>query len=196
MNTPDLLGNLLNSILDFSKINNGDFIVARVSDFYASILGSSIVWDARAISLVISIAMLVTIVYLNIRLGKFKAITSGIIQDVKTTNIQQDDGPTRARWDEILRHGDSTKEAEWKFAIIEADKLMDDTLRKAGFPGVTMGERLMSIPEGQLQSLQLIWEAHKIRNRLAHDSNYFLRHAEAKKAIQLYGRALEELRVI
>ena len=196
MDTPDLLENLFNSIFDFSKIDNGDFTVARISDFYASILGSSIIWDARAISLVISILMLVAVIYLNVRLGKFKAITASITQDIKAASIPQDDGPTRARWDEILRHGDSTKEVEWKFAIIEADKLMDDTLRKAGFPGTTMGERLMAIQEGQLQSLQLIWEAHKIRNRLAHDSNYFLRHAEAKKAIQLYGRALEELRVI
>ncbi len=191
-----MFGQLFASLFDFSKIGIGNFNASQASDFYASILDSSIIWDARAISLVISCLLLIVVIYLNVKLGKFKTLTSNIIQDIQTPMLKQEDGPTKARWEEILRHGDSAKEAEWKFAIIEADKLMDDTLRKAGFLGETMGERLIGIKEGQLQSLQLIWEAHKIRNRLAHDSNYFLRHAEAKKAIQLYGRALEELRVI
>ena len=196
MDNPNIFGQLLTSLFDFSRIGLGDFTVARVSDFYASILDSSIVWDVRALSLAVSIVLIVVVVYLNLKLGKFKSLTTGIIQDIQAPTLKSDDGPIKARWEEISRHVDSTKEAEWKFAIIEADKLMDDTLRKAGFQGTTMGERLMSIQEGQLESLQLIWEAHKIRNRLAHDSNYFLRHAEAKKAIQLYGRALEEFRVI
>jgi len=46
MDTPDLLENLFNSIFDFSKIDNGDFTVARISDFYASILGSSIIFSS------------------------------------------------------------------------------------------------------------------------------------------------------
>ena len=105
-------------------------------------------------------------------------------------------GGVISRWEEIVRHFDSTKEAEWKFAIIEADKLVDDLLKQAGYPGDTMGERLMNIEQGQLLSLQGLWEAHKIRNKLAHDVNYFLRYAEARQAIKFYEEALKELQVI
>ena len=88
-----------------------------------------------------------------------------------------------ARWVEIEKHISSTREAEWKFAVIEADKLVDELLKGAGFQGDTMGERLMNIQPGQLTTLQGLWEAHKIRNRLVHDTNYFLRYTEAKRTV-------------
>ena len=102
-------------------------------------------------------------------------------------------GPMMARWEEITRHLDSVKETEWKFAIIEADKLVEDALKKAGFPGVGLGERLSNISPDQLQSRNDVWEAHKLRNRIVHEINYFLRYTEAKHAIEQYSRALKEL---
>ena len=103
---------------------------------------------------------------------------------------------SNARWEEIERHINSTREAEWKFAVIEADKLVDDQLKGAGFPGDTMGDRLMNIQPGQLTTLQSLWEAHKIRNRLVHDTNYFLRYTEAKRAVGLYEKTLKELQAL
>lgn len=103
---------------------------------------------------------------------------------------------SNARWDEVERHINSTREAEWKFAVIEADKLVDDVLKGAEFQGDTMGERLMNIQPGQLTTLQGLWEAHKIRNRLVHDVNYFLRYTEAKRAVGLYEKTLKELQAL
>ena len=100
------------------------------------------------------------------------------------------------RWEEVEKHINSTREAEWKFAVIEADKLVDELLRGAGFPGDTMGDILMNIQPGQLTTLQGLWEAHKIRNRLVHDTNYFLRYTEAKRAVGLYEKTLRELQAI
>lgn len=102
-------------------------------------------------------------------------------------------GASQSKWEEILSHIGSSKEAEWKFAVIEADKLIDDLLKSAGYPGETMGERLMSIEKGQILNLEGLWEAHKIRNKLAHDVNYFLRYSEARRAIQVYEAVLREL---
>ncbi len=100
-----------------------------------------------------------------------------------------------SRWEEIMQHIESIREGEWKFAIIEADKLVDDQLKNL-FAGETMGERLMNIDKTQLLSIDGLWEAHKVRNRLAHESNYFLRHAEAVRAIRLYEQTLKELGVL
>ena len=100
-----------------------------------------------------------------------------------------------ARWEEVQRHITSTREAEWKFAVIEADKVVDDILKNS-FPGETMGERLLAINRSQLETLDGLWEAHKIRNRLVHDTNYFLRYAEAKRAVILFERTLKELHAI
>ena len=105
-------------------------------------------------------------------------------------------GASQSRWEEVTRHLESPREAEWKFAVVEADKLADMILKEAGFPGETMGDRLSSIEKGQLANLDNLWEAHKIRNKLVHDVNYFLRHAEARRAVELYEVALRELQAL
>ena len=101
-----------------------------------------------------------------------------------------------AKWEEILTHISSTREFEWKFAIIEADKLVDEMLKSARYPGETMGERLVSIDKAQMESLDGLWEAHKLRNRIVHDTNYFMRYAEAKRAINFYEKTLRELGIL
>lgn len=68
-----------------------------------------------------------------------------------------------------------------------------DNILKNYFPGDTMGDRLMNIDKTKLLSIDDLWEAHKIRNRLAHDPNYFLRHAEALRAVRLFESTLREL---
>ncbi|OGN01387.1 MAG: hypothetical protein A3B91_03650 [Candidatus Yanofskybacteria bacterium RIFCSPHIGHO2_02_FULL_41_29] len=102
-------------------------------------------------------------------------------------------GASQSRWEEVVRHIESSSEAEWKLALIEADKLVDNLLKSAGFTGDTMGERLTNVEKGQLANLEGLWEAHKIRNKIVHDVNYFLRYGEAKRAVELYEKILEEL---
>lgn len=104
-------------------------------------------------------------------------------------------GPLQNRWGEILKHLDSVHEGEWKYSVIEADKLVDDQL-KLYFAGETMGERMMGLDKTKLLTIDGLWEAHKIRNQLAHDTNYFLRHAEAVRAVKLYEQTLQELGAI
>lgn len=105
-------------------------------------------------------------------------------------------GALHERWNEIMGHLDSARESDWKIAVMEADKLVDDALAKAGFPGDTFGDRLTNIQPGALRALDGVWWAHKIRNRLAHELDYFLRYTEARQAIGYYGQALDELQLI
>ena len=97
------------------------------------------------------------------------------------------------RWAEIRRHVASFNEAEWKLAVIEADKFADDALRVGGYPGESRGERLMLIQPDQLLSLQTLWDAHKLRNLLVHDANYRLTHRQAVLAVEGFEVTLREL---
>lgn len=105
-------------------------------------------------------------------------------------------GPLRAQWDMVRVHMDSPREADWKVAVLEADKLVDDALARAGFAGGTFGDRLTNIKPGDLVSLDGLWWAHRIRNRLAHESDYFLRYTEARQALSYFEAALNELHLI
>ncbi|MEK7583447.1 MAG: hypothetical protein AAB483_03560 [Patescibacteria group bacterium] len=99
-------------------------------------------------------------------------------------------------WENILRYANSIRDSEWKLAIIEADKLVDGVLQERGFPGETMGERLMLMAPNQLASLQDLWDAHKLRNLLVHEMNYHMKHEQALAAIRAFERVLRELGAI
>ncbi len=97
------------------------------------------------------------------------------------------------RWDEIRSHVNSFVEAEWKLAVIEGDKFVDDVLKSGGFAGESMGERLMLIKPDQIVNLQYLWDAHKLRNLLVHDANFRLTHQQAIFAINAFESVLREL---
>jgi|SRR3989344_5804485 len=153
---------------------------------------SEIIWRIKLISTIFSVLFGFTFIYLMV---KFRQLVKIKIQMNKAFHLPVPayGGALQSKWEEIMHHSESNREAEWKLAIIEADKLVDDILKSASYPGDSMGERLMNIEKGQLLSLDGLWEAHKVRNKLVHDTNYFLRYAEARRAIMLYESALKEL---
>ncbi len=101
------------------------------------------------------------------------------------------------RWQEIKGHLDGENPIEWKMAIIEADSLIDDIMKKIGYQGENLGERLKAIEASDFDNLNNIWEAHKVRNRLVHEpGKIVLSKEEAKDAIWKYEKALKELKYI
>ncbi|KKW02266.1 MAG: hypothetical protein UY36_C0009G0001 [Parcubacteria group bacterium GW2011_GWA1_49_11] len=161
-------------------------------NFQNGILDSTFVYKLQIIAAVIIVILTIGTVILS---RKRKALKEKIAAQTQVLIETAEAGPLQDRWHDILRHIESVKEGEWKFAVIEADNLTDGILKNY-FPGDTMGERLMNIDKTRLLSIENLWEAHKIRNRIAHDSNYFLRHAEAIRAIRMYESALRELGAI
>ena len=100
------------------------------------------------------------------------------------------------QWARIQQFVGSVREAEWKLAVIEADKYVDDALKQHGFAGESMGERLMLIKPDQLTSLQDLWDAHKLRNLLVHEAGYKITHEQATAAIHAFEKVLRELGVL
>lgn len=99
-------------------------------------------------------------------------------------------------WHNIETRMSTMHEAEYKLAIIEADKLFDDLLQKMAYKGKDMGDRLKQITTEQLSSINAIWKCHKIRNLISHDVNYHLTFSEAQWVIQMYEDAFIELGVL
>jgi hypothetical protein len=56
----------------------------------------------------------------------------------------------------------------WPQAIFEADKLVDDALKRLKYKGKTTGERLVAA-QHDLTSNDMIWFGHKLRNKLEQD---------------------------
>ena len=77
-------------------------------------------------------------------------------------------------------------------AIIDADKLLDEALKKRHFRGKTMGERLVSA-QRIIKDNDSVWYAHKLRNRLVHEPNVRLKKNEAKTALAGFRQGLKDL---
>jgi hypothetical protein len=91
---------------------------------------------------------------------------------------------------------ESSNPNDWKLAIIEADIILDDILKKQGYAGNSLGERLKSIAPSQLESLQDAWEAHKVRNNIAHQgADFILTQRLAQETITKYQRVFTEFGV-
>ena len=99
------------------------------------------------------------------------------------------------QWQNLTKRLDLTSEAEWKLAVIEAESMLDETFQRINISGESFGERLKQIKTEQLENLEDVWEAHKIRNNIVHDPDYRLTLGQAKKVMETYEKALRELGV-
>jgi hypothetical protein len=91
----------------------------------------------------------------------------------------------------------SDNQSDWRLAIIEADIYLDRVLDQKGFYGDTLGDKFKQITPEQLPSIQIAWEAHKVRNRIAHDgTGFILTMPEARRVLSYYEIVFRDLGVI
>lgn len=100
------------------------------------------------------------------------------------------------RWERVQKALESENPADWKLAIIEADNMLDEMVRALRPSGENLGERLKSIEPSDFLTIQDAWEAHKVRNRIAHESDYQLTKRELARVIGLFKNVFEEFEVI
>jgi hypothetical protein len=96
-------------------------------------------------------------------------------------------------WAKITARLETGLESEYKLAVIEADSILNDILKRMDFGGKTLGERLEKLTTAILPNLEQIWETHKIRNNIVHDPDYRLTLDEAKRVLDIYEQALRDL---
>lgn len=105
--------------------------------------------------------------------------------------------PQNKRWQRVLEHLESTSPNDWKIAIIESDSILDEMTKSMGYHGDNLGERLKGIEVSDFNTLNNAWEAHKVRNMIAHEgANFELNEREARRVIALYKSVFEEFKYI
>lgn len=153
----------------------------------------------KLISGVVSWIMFVFIIYFAIKTEFWKKkiynIFIGYRKLPAAGNITQTFTVVK-EWEAITKRLAIKDEANYKLAVIEADKLLDTVFKKLTIPGSTMGERLKAIPISQLPSLDNVWQAHRLRNHLVHTTEFVLTENKAKQAIDIYKQAFKELKVL
>lgn len=101
------------------------------------------------------------------------------------------------KWAKVREHITSENPGDWRLAILEADIILDEMLDKMGYHGETIGEKLKMVEPSDFTSINSAWEAHKIRNSIAHEgSDFLISHREAERVIALFKEVFEEFKFI
>lgn len=101
----------------------------------------------------------------------------------------------RSQWLTIETRLSRNDTASYTLCIIDADKLLDKALKDRGLPGVTMAERMKKC-QGKWTNGNGIWAAHKLRNRLVHETDVTIDYERARQALVSYKQALKDVGAI
>jgi len=177
----------------FSGSGAGDlFLLGGIVGFF------SILWTIFVVlAYIISILFLTLYVYASVRKNLDSELQDQALRDEEKLYDQLYRGAARSnRLESVIAHSSSENPNDWKLSIIEADIILDEVLKQQGYAGNSLGERLKSISPNQLASLQDAWEAHKVRNRIAHEgADFVLTKRIAQETITRYQRVFTEFGV-
>ena len=104
--------------------------------------------------------------------------------------------PANPHWQIIKEKLHTDNPADWQWAIVEADKILDDLVKQRGYPGENLGERLKVADPAGFLSLNEAWEAHKVRNQIAHEAGFQLDKRKAVFTISQFERVFKEFDLI
>lgn len=96
-------------------------------------------------------------------------------------------------WKKIVARIDTGLESEYKLAVIEADNMLNEILKKMGYGGESLGESLEKLTAATLPDIEGIREAHQVRNNIIHDPNYKLSLNEARRLLDIFEKAFKDL---
>lgn len=123
-------------------------------------------------------------------IGASLALLGVVTFFVKRPKKELDRSYYRTKWRELQKQ--CAKAETWALAVIAADSLLDEALKRRRFKGKTMGERLVSA-QRSLTDNDGVWFGHKLRNQLVHQTDVPLREKDIKHALLGIGQALKDL---
>ncbi len=151
---------------------------------------------AAPVAIFVSLILFTGIIYVRIRIAQVEKSVEAVYgprPEVGGARPEQ----TNARWEAIVAHAHSTSENDWRHAIIDADVMLDELLDAQGYKGDSMGDKMKQIERSDFNSIDAAWEAHKMRNRIAHEGSALqLNEREVLRVINLYEQVFREFELI
>lgn len=163
------------------------------SRFFSSLFETiSVLWSIIAVlGVLLSLILATILIYSLIQLRRIRKAEEAYYGTVLVKPAEDDE--SNPRWKHIEMLMEQNKESDWRQAIIEADIMLDDMLMKQGYAGPSVGDKLKQAERSDFLTLDDAWEAHKVRNKIAHDGSSFeLTERDARLAIERYRRVFSE----
>ena len=183
---------------------NLEYVFTKISEYVIPIINFILnphTWVvAGFISASLSLILIAIIVYSIVNLIEVQIIDKEEINHKINEALLIDKEIARnenQRWNYILTLIESPNESDWRMAILEADTFMEEVLKDKDLTGTTVSELLESAKSNGYASIQSAWDAHLVRNKIAHQgSEYPISQVEGRRVIKLFQNFFEELKVI
>lgn len=101
----------------------------------------------------------------------------------------------QTEWLKITNAFQANEPMTYGITIINADKLVGKALADLKIPGKNMGERMKNSGQ-RFSNLDGFWAAHKLRNRIAHETGVALNDRQVKQALAQFRQALKDVGAI
>lgn len=106
-------------------------------------------------------------------------------------------GPKRVKQEHFRRkwralQGRCSDKEQWTVAIIEADNLLAEALKKKRIKGKSTGERLVEV-QRMLTDNDAVWFGHKLRAKIDVSPDIPLNKSDVKRALMGIGQALKDI---
>lgn len=120
--------------------------------------------------------------------------SSETVSEHKTAKPEKETNP---RWEKIVLHINSHNPSDWRLAILECDIILDEMLTKMNYRGESLSDKLKAVEKSDFLSIDKAWEAHRVRNAIAHEgSNFQITDREARRVVALYEEVFREFHYI
>jgi len=178
---------------------NLEYFFQKITDIIAWIFGlftGSSSWGlVNTLAKLVIIFLIAIIFYCYIRIREMRSAEKKHLAHL--AHEETAPAPKNAKWDDILTRISSENPSDWRLAIIEADTILDEILSTIVPEGETLGDRLKKLSPDGFRTVQSAWDAHTVRNRIAHEgSNYEITHQEARRVIGQYEVVFQEFKYI
>ncbi|MBV9159447.1 MAG: hypothetical protein JO019_02500, partial [Candidatus Kaiserbacteria bacterium] len=146
-----------------------------------------------AISIILSLLLGAACIYCMARIYQVRLNEWARFKAAGQTVAARDVPKTQLRWNRVLEQIGSEDEREWRLAILEADIMLNELLDVLGYKGETMADKMKMVNRSQFRSIDAAWEAHGLRNRIAHQTLALpLEKRDARRAITQYESVFRE----
>jgi hypothetical protein len=153
----------------------------------------SLIGALKYLSYLISLLAIMGVAYLWVQVDTLRKKEN----ELYYPKIEEEVNKVDPKWKRILALSDSINDSDWRLAIIESDIMLADLLDKLNLSGDTIGDKLKQLDKSDFRTLDNAWEAHKVRNQIAHDGpEFLLTQREVRRVIALYQSVFEEFEMI
>ncbi len=185
----------ISAVLESSGPSGISLLFSGPSDYFSN----NILPKVSFLSFTLSVVFLFGIVWNVVRLTSLNKIVYTTFHPRQPSggNSQVAGADKNPRWERVLEHLNSANPNDWKFSILEADIMLSDLLDTMQYKGDTMADKLKAVDKSDFTTIESAWEAHKIRNMVAHTGGDFvLTEREARRVIDLYKDVFSEFKII